>query len=98
MHHHGLISNLIGRARMEQRTSSSCYNCTRNLTKLIKLSSVGQLQNNSYFAILRISCWQPLAMKMNIIGTFSCEKNLMVVSYTHLRAHETPEHLVCRLL
>src|SRR5678815_2066652 len=24
--------------------------------------------------------------------------NLLAVSYTHLRAHETPEHLVCRLL
>eukprot|EP00658_Telonema_sp_P-2_P059042 TRINITY_DN47711_c0_g1_i1.p1 TRINITY_DN47711_c0_g1~~TRINITY_DN47711_c0_g1_i1.p1 ORF type:complete len:116 (+),score=20.01 TRINITY_DN47711_c0_g1_i1:80-427(+) len=24
--------------------------------------------------------------------------NLDAVSYTHLRAHETPEHLVCRLL
>src|SRR5678816_4802324 len=24
--------------------------------------------------------------------------NLEAVSYTHLRAHETPEHLVCRLL
>eukprot|EP00658_Telonema_sp_P-2_P046458 TRINITY_DN34642_c0_g1_i1.p2 TRINITY_DN34642_c0_g1~~TRINITY_DN34642_c0_g1_i1.p2 ORF type:complete len:116 (+),score=27.61 TRINITY_DN34642_c0_g1_i1:184-531(+) len=23
---------------------------------------------------------------------------VMTVSYTHLRAHETPEHLVCRLL
>src|SRR5678815_3702778 len=23
--------------------------------------------------------------------------NSMAVSYTHLRAHETPEHLVCRL-
>src|SRR5678816_2922850 len=23
---------------------------------------------------------------------------LIAVSYTHLRAHETPEHLVCRLL
>eukprot|EP00658_Telonema_sp_P-2_P080217 TRINITY_DN793_c0_g1_i4.p1 TRINITY_DN793_c0_g1~~TRINITY_DN793_c0_g1_i4.p1 ORF type:complete len:158 (-),score=45.22 TRINITY_DN793_c0_g1_i4:55-528(-) len=25
-------------------------------------------------------------------------KHLLAVSYTHLRAHETPEHLVCRLL
>src|SRR5678815_6027992 len=25
-------------------------------------------------------------------------KMFMAVSYTHLRAHETPEHLVCRLL
>ena len=24
--------------------------------------------------------------------------NTHPVSYTHLRAHETPEHLVCRLL
>src|SRR5678816_2582515 len=24
--------------------------------------------------------------------------SVMPVSYTHLRAHETPEHLVCRLL
>src|SRR5678816_1054736 len=24
--------------------------------------------------------------------------SMMAVSYTHLRAHETPEHLVCRLL
>ena len=26
------------------------------------------------------------------------ESSLKAVSYTHLRAHETPEHLVCRLL
>ena len=26
------------------------------------------------------------------------EEALRAVSYTHLRAHETPEHLVCRLL
>ena len=25
-------------------------------------------------------------------------KHGLAVSYTHLRAHETPEHLVCRLL
>src|SRR5674536_380084 len=25
-------------------------------------------------------------------------RNIGPVSYTHLRAHETPEHLVCRLL
>ena len=30
----------------------------------------------------------------------ACEVALMAapVSYTHLRAHETPEHIVCRLL
>ena len=25
-------------------------------------------------------------------------ESIKTVSYTHLRAHETPEHLVCRLL
>ena len=25
-------------------------------------------------------------------------ERIMAVSYTHLRANETPEHLVCRLL
>src|SRR5674536_152152 len=30
--------------------------------------------------------------------TFASEISRYAVSYTHLRAHETPEHLVCRLL
>eukprot|EP01017_Pseudomicrothorax_dubius_P044820 TRINITY_DN7626_c0_g1_i7.p1 TRINITY_DN7626_c0_g1~~TRINITY_DN7626_c0_g1_i7.p1 ORF type:complete len:110 (-),score=16.83 TRINITY_DN7626_c0_g1_i7:19-348(-) len=34
------------------------------------------------------------------IGNFSVsiQPPFIPVSYTHLRAHETPEHLVCRLL
>eukprot|EP00658_Telonema_sp_P-2_P061909 TRINITY_DN50574_c0_g1_i1.p1 TRINITY_DN50574_c0_g1~~TRINITY_DN50574_c0_g1_i1.p1 ORF type:complete len:122 (-),score=7.12 TRINITY_DN50574_c0_g1_i1:25-390(-) len=28
----------------------------------------------------------------------TCDNGPKSVSYTHLRAHETPEHLVCRLL
>ena len=33
-------------------------------------------------------------------GIVKCKANIgmVSVSYTHLRAHETPEHLVCRLL
>src|SRR5678815_1476400 len=31
-------------------------------------------------------------------GPLIVEDNRRAVSYTHLRAHETPEHLVCRLL
>ena len=33
-----------------------------------------------------------------IIGTVAWLGVLLPVSYTHLRAYETPEHLVCRLL
>eukprot|EP00658_Telonema_sp_P-2_P037888 TRINITY_DN27227_c0_g1_i1.p2 TRINITY_DN27227_c0_g1~~TRINITY_DN27227_c0_g1_i1.p2 ORF type:complete len:101 (-),score=12.54 TRINITY_DN27227_c0_g1_i1:52-354(-) len=35
-----------------------------------------------------------------LVKTLSPERihTMKTVSYTHLRAHETPEHLVCRLL
>src|SRR5678816_251825 len=33
-----------------------------------------------------------------MLGNFSFGDYFKAVSYTHLRAHETPEHLVCRLL
>src|SRR5678815_5006293 len=33
-----------------------------------------------------------------LYATFEYNTDLFAVSYTHLRAHETPEHLVCRLL
>src|SRR5678816_245465 len=33
-----------------------------------------------------------------VISSTSHLLNTSAVSYTHLRAHETPEHLVCRLL
>ena len=32
------------------------------------------------------------------LGTTNSVVAYMAVSYTHLRAHETPEHIVCRLL
>eukprot|EP00658_Telonema_sp_P-2_P026103 TRINITY_DN20529_c0_g1_i2.p1 TRINITY_DN20529_c0_g1~~TRINITY_DN20529_c0_g1_i2.p1 ORF type:complete len:161 (-),score=33.13 TRINITY_DN20529_c0_g1_i2:30-512(-) len=48
---------------------------------------------------------QPIKKNMSICSTlFNSAKltpssfNPTPVSYTHLRAHETPEHLVCRLL
>src|SRR5678815_3861746 len=40
-------------------------------------------------------------LRYSIKGYFDASNNSVVwwaVSYTHLRAHETPEHLVCRLL
>ena len=33
-----------------------------------------------------------------IINTFYSNKEIFPVSYTHLRAHETSQDLVCRLL
>src|SRR5678815_2780124 len=36
--------------------------------------------------------------KITKMPEFGMESITVPVSYTHLRAHETPEHLVCRLL
>src|SRR5678815_570540 len=33
-----------------------------------------------------------------LLQLYECPAEQRTVSYTHLRAHETPEHLVCRLL
>src|SRR5674536_332363 len=33
-----------------------------------------------------------------LVGVELDHAEVVAVSYTHLRAHETPEHLVCRLL
>ena len=38
-----------------------------------------------------------IAVNSNV-SRFDSDDSLETVSYTHLRAHETPEHLVCRLL
>src|SRR5674536_385043 len=43
-----------------------------------------------------VFCRMRHIMIEQLIGLRSCETG--TVSYTHLRAHETPEHLVCRLL
>ena len=41
------------------------------------------------------------AMLASLAANLDPDRRLVIhapVSYTHLRAHETPEHLVCRLL
>src|SRR5678816_4575060 len=38
-----------------------------------------------------------LAMLFDKMAAFDNRHEYIPVSYTHLRAHETPEHLVCRL-
>src|SRR5678815_2968488 len=43
--------------------------------------------------------WKPETITISSRDFYSLfERGNTSVSYTHLRAHETPEHLVCRLL
>src|SRR5678816_2411106 len=46
-----------------------------------------------------VGAWKPKSMRRLAMSSASMPAVfLKPVSYTHLRAHETPEHLVCRLL
>src|SRR5678816_4964277 len=50
-----------------------------------------------YSAVLRVD--DPRRSPLVLVARGSCTRRVRLpVSYTHLRAHETPEHLVCRLL
>src|SRR5674536_245406 len=60
--------------------------------------------------LLQEACGPRWAPVLGLLAPFACPgcgaredfarkwKRTRPVSYTHLRAHETPEHLVCRLL
>src|SRR5678815_1603618 len=41
--------------------------------------------------------WDPKSQRPELWNLYNTRINAGAVSYTHLRAHETPEHLVCRL-
>src|SRR5678815_1414838 len=47
-----------------------------------------------------LSAWIEFAytLRRDCTTSRSLRELMIPVSYTHLRAHETPEHLVCRLL
>eukprot|EP00658_Telonema_sp_P-2_P055524 TRINITY_DN44135_c0_g1_i2.p1 TRINITY_DN44135_c0_g1~~TRINITY_DN44135_c0_g1_i2.p1 ORF type:complete len:123 (-),score=37.84 TRINITY_DN44135_c0_g1_i2:43-411(-) len=76
--------------RQYQRRVRACLRTTscRSLWKPQRLMGALLPNNNAEKQKLKAGIFV-LLCSVNIIYT---------VSYTHLRAHETPEHLVCRLL
>src|SRR5678815_4512956 len=49
-------------------------------------------------SVVRKPCASAPAIALSIRSASLTNPQEYPVSYTHLRAHETPEHLVCRLL
>src|SRR5678816_2741419 len=75
--------------KVEDGTAASDYDEEENRRKISIYSSVLPIEHRDH--------------KINVIDApgytdFVGEMISAPVSYTHLRAHETPEHLVCRLL
>src|SRR5678815_6039594 len=71
--------------------------------------NIAHLGDHPYFELKRHDITFPLYVEVDRIYNLACPaspvhyqfdpvQTTKTVSYTHLRAHETPEHLVCRLL
>eukprot|EP00658_Telonema_sp_P-2_P073299 TRINITY_DN62359_c0_g1_i1.p1 TRINITY_DN62359_c0_g1~~TRINITY_DN62359_c0_g1_i1.p1 ORF type:complete len:135 (-),score=24.54 TRINITY_DN62359_c0_g1_i1:127-531(-) len=61
----------------------------------ISSDMMGRVEGGSLKVSLRLWYYRAFACLYWMCGQFV---SATTVSYTHLRAHETPEHLVCRLL
>eukprot|EP00658_Telonema_sp_P-2_P025166 TRINITY_DN20132_c0_g1_i2.p1 TRINITY_DN20132_c0_g1~~TRINITY_DN20132_c0_g1_i2.p1 ORF type:complete len:100 (+),score=19.21 TRINITY_DN20132_c0_g1_i2:477-776(+) len=70
-------------------SSTGCRSCTCRTETCPRSSPVTKKSPSIVTSI----DWIPLRTSVSASGA-----PLIPVSYTHLRAHETPEHLVCRLL
>eukprot|EP00658_Telonema_sp_P-2_P069555 TRINITY_DN58874_c0_g1_i1.p1 TRINITY_DN58874_c0_g1~~TRINITY_DN58874_c0_g1_i1.p1 ORF type:complete len:143 (-),score=31.71 TRINITY_DN58874_c0_g1_i1:32-460(-) len=77
------------------RASSSVLTSTPGLTVRRKTTSPHH-HPDLYEGVIERYYWSQLDHLSDLISTHSLSSK--PVSYTHLRAHETPEHLVCRLL
>src|SRR5678815_3518848 len=58
----------------------------------------GSWSNLKFFCCFLLMCRKNNILPPVMASKFSFPHQIPAVSYTHLRAHETPEHLVCRLL
>src|SRR5678815_3085650 len=64
-----------------------------------KIGAFVEIQKNATIgALCKISSHTFICEGVEIDDEVFVGHGVMSVSYTHLRAHETPEHLVCRLL
>ena len=86
----------LANALREERKSAELQHLDKDFYQQVGIYLSGLSQELS-------SLQDPFSVEAQILqDTLKSEKNsvnkLIAVSYTHLRAHETPEHLVCRIL
>src|SRR5678815_5702074 len=81
----------------EQRGLSSKESALTSLVLLLtNLSSLETYVNLPFLLLVDLIIVLLILQLKRLIS--SAPRSTISVSYTHLRAHETPEHLVCRLL
>ena len=93
--------------RRPPRSTQSRSSAASDVYKRQVLSNLSRLINDceTYFTGKRADNksqigkrWQMVMWRYDKDDEYDNLLNYKAVSYTHLRAHETPEHLVCRLL
>src|SRR5674536_334074 len=92
---HFLISNFSRKLPVDLifMFISSLSPCTHFVSKCFHISNPSVCTFNIHHIDLYFCGIEPTCMFWRVM-----EFDLVSVSYTHLRAHETPEHIVCRLL
>src|SRR5678815_2728774 len=93
----GTLVNLQERNRTRVRTPP----VSAKIASAINLFLVYPIQSsikNLWSTIICQCAFTTLHTEVFDIEVVTADKTDHAVSYTHLRAHETPEHLVCRLL
>src|SRR5678816_4877879 len=85
----------------EPRRVAPLVYCARDMSSMARICSVSMLVSNpTDFACANVASTS--GGRVADSGERRCTEprryTVAPVSYTHLRAHETPEHLVCRLL
>eukprot|EP00658_Telonema_sp_P-2_P039281 TRINITY_DN28101_c0_g1_i1.p1 TRINITY_DN28101_c0_g1~~TRINITY_DN28101_c0_g1_i1.p1 ORF type:complete len:137 (-),score=10.54 TRINITY_DN28101_c0_g1_i1:35-445(-) len=85
-----LITSSKRNSRVSTDRSAATFSCSCSPSK----SSKSELESSSSSELVAAR-WAARVLR---VGSDSRAWSHVPVSYTHLRAHETPEHLVCRLL
>src|SRR5678816_4084632 len=91
------IKNLLNKISMAISTMPTEADFSRNNFLFIVIASLSNTRltlESKWAALLFAAAFNTVTDQIEIIQY----QISMSVSYTHLRAHETPEHLVCRLL
>src|SRR5678815_5992993 len=101
-----VTEGLIGEEQGAFRSGRGCVDQIFTLKQMIEKRQ--EKENKLYLGFMdlqqaydrvnREALWQVLVIYGVGGRLLNGIKSMYAVSYTHLRAHETPEHLVCRLL
>src|SRR5678816_3710464 len=81
--------------KVREESIGEMRHADRLIERILYLEGVPNLQR---LGKVNVGQTVPEQLRLDLEVERTALRALTAVSYTHLRAHETPEHLVCRLL